>query len=268
MWAALAGARVAASGWRRARAMLHFDKTGELKRRFLVTAVERNKNSQLRIRALQEIAALRDDEAFRTAVDVVGTWSRDERREGAKVLLQALAERRIGRRDEASQWIWDIADMTRDVHEEYAVQRWPETKRLLGLLVNSSGGAHARNARRLVHAARKQDRRLSAAILAAAVAHTPEAMEVVRGARTRMARKPSALSRELLRNFPKGRKGRNRRRRRKEAEEAQVVAGAGVAGAAVDDETPDELDPSDLPEEEADELEEAEDVGEESAEED
>jgi ribonuclease E len=203
--------------------MLHFDKTGELKRRFLVTAVERNKNSQLRVRALQEIAALRDDEAFRTAVDVVGTWSRDERREGAKVLLQALAERRIGRRDEASQWIWDIADMTRDVHEEYAVQRWPETKRLLGLLVNSSGGAHARNARRLVHAARKQDRRLSAAILAAAVAHTPEAMEVVRGARTRMARKPSALSRELLRNFPKGRKGRNRRRRRKgDAQEAAV----------------------------------------------
>jgi ribonuclease E len=223
MWAALAGARVAPSGWRRARAMLHFDKTGELKRRFLVTAVERNKNSQLRVRALQEIAALRDDEAFRTAVDVVGTWSRDERREGAKVLLQALAERRIGRRDEASQWIWDIADMTRDVHEEYAVQRWPETKRLLGLLVNSSGGAHARNARRLVHAARKQDRRLSAAILAAAVAHTPEAMEVVRGARTRMARKPSALSRELLRNFPKGRKGRNRRRRRKgDPQEAAV----------------------------------------------
>jgi ribonuclease E len=225
MWAALAGARVAPSGWRRARAMLHFDKTGELKRRFLVTAVERNKNSQLRIRALQEIAALRDDEAFRTAVDVVGTWSRDERREGAKVLLQALAERRIGRRDEASQWIWDIADMTREVHEEYAVQRWPETKRLLGLLVNSSGGAHARNARRLVHAARKQDRRLSAAILAAAVAHTPEAMEVVRGARTRMARKPSALSRELLRNFPKGRKGRNRRRRRKgDPQEAATVA--------------------------------------------
>jgi ribonuclease E len=224
MWAALAGARVAPSGWRRARAMLHFDKTGELKRRFLVTAIERNKNSQLRIRALQEIAALRDDEAFRTAVDVVGTWSRDERREGAKVLLQALAERRIGRRDEASQWIWDIADMTREVHEEYAVQRWPETKRLLGLLVNSSGGAHARNARRLVHAARKQDRRLSAAILAAAVAHTPEAMEVIRGARTRMARKPSALSRELLRNFPKGRKGRSRRRRRKGDRQEAAVA--------------------------------------------
>src|SRR3978361_218703 len=120
----------------------------------------------------------------------------------------------MGRVDYASHWIWDLADMTREVHEEYAVQRWPETKRLLGLLVNSSGGAQARNARRLVHATRKQDRRLSAALLAAARAHTPEAEEVLRGARTRMARKPGALSRELLRNFPKGRRRRAGRRRR------------------------------------------------------
>jgi superfamily II DNA or RNA helicase len=215
MWAALAGARVAPSGWRRARAMLHFDRTGELKRRFLLTAVERNKNSQLRLRALQEIAAAKDPEAFDRSIDVVQTWSRDERREAAKIMLQALAEKRIGRRDQANAWIWRLAEDTREVHEEYAVQRWPETKRLLGLLVNSSGHAHARNARRLVHASRKHDRRLQAALLAAAVAHTPEAEEVLRGARTRLARKPSALSRELLRNFPKGRRGRNRRRRRK-----------------------------------------------------
>ena len=43
-WAALAGARVAPTGWRRARAMLHFDQGGELKRTFLITAVDRNKN--------------------------------------------------------------------------------------------------------------------------------------------------------------------------------------------------------------------------------
>ena len=97
------------------------------------------------------------------------------------------------------------------MHEEYAVQRWPETKRLLGLLVNSSGSAHGRNARRLVHAARKQDRRLAAALLAAALAHTPEAEEVLRGARNRMARKPSAIARELVRNFPKGKRRRKRR---------------------------------------------------------
>ena len=211
-WAALAGARVAPSGWRRARAMLHFDREGALKRAFLLTAVQRNKNPQLRIRALQEIAASRDAEAFSLAIDEIGKWPREDRREGTKVMLQALAEKRIGRRDQANQWIWQLASYTSELHEEYAVQRWPETKRLLGLLVNSSGQAHARNARRLVHAARDQDRRLSAAILAAARAHTPEAEEVLRGARTRLARKPGALSRELLRNFPKrGRRGKRKR---------------------------------------------------------
>src|SRR6202008_3667033 len=56
-WPALAGARVSPSGWRRARAMLHFDRGGELKRAFLLTAVQRNKHSQLRLRALQDIVA-------------------------------------------------------------------------------------------------------------------------------------------------------------------------------------------------------------------
>ena len=136
-WAALAGARVAPAGWRRARAMLHFDQGGELKRTFLITAVDRNKNAQLRLRALQEIAASRDAEAFDRALDFVESWPRDDKREGVKVVLQALAEKKIGRRDQANNWIWRCANMTREVHEEYAVQRWPETKRLLGLLVNS-----------------------------------------------------------------------------------------------------------------------------------
>jgi ribonuclease E len=223
LWAALAGARVAPNGWRRARAMLHFDRTGELKARFLITAVKRNKNPQLRLRALTDIAALRDPDAFDEAVDIIGGWPREERKEATKIMLRALVERRIGRRDQANAWIWRMAEYTRDVHEEYAVQRWPETKRLLGLLVNSAGGAHARNARRLIHAARKQDRRLAAALLAAALAHTPEAEEALRGARTRMARKPPALARELLRNFPK-RRARNARRRRKAAKGATAAS--------------------------------------------
>jgi ribonuclease E len=223
-WAALAGARVAPAGWRRARAMLHFDEGGELKRTFLLTAVERNKNPQLRIRALQEIAASRDAEAFDRAIEMIAGWPRDEKREGVKVVLQALAEKKIGRRDQANNWIWACAEMTREIHEEYAVQRWPETKRLLGLLVNSSGGAHARNARRLVHAARQQDRRLAAALLAAALPHTAESGEVINGARTRMSRKPAALARELLRNFPKG-KGRRGQRRRKKGRGGEGQAG-------------------------------------------
>jgi ribonuclease E len=231
LWAALAGARVAPNGWRRARAMLHFDRTGELKSRFLITAVKRNKNPQLRLRALTDIATLRDPDAFDEAIDIIGGWPREERKEATKIMLRALVERRIGRRDQANAWIWRLAEYTRDVHEEYAVQRWPETKRLLGLLVNSAGGAHARNARRLIHAARKQDRRLAAALLAAALAHTPEAEEALRGARTRMARKPPALARELLRNFPK-RRARNTRRRRKGAKPASNGSGPDAQAAA------------------------------------
>ena len=226
VWAQLAGARVAPSNWRRAKAMLQFDQTGELRRRFLLTCLQRNRNAQLRIRALTEVADGRDAEAFDEAVELVGGWPRDERREAVKVLLEALAERSIGRRDQATNWLWRLAEYTRDVHEEYAVQRWPETKRLLGLLVNSAGGAHGRNARRLVQASRNQDRRLAAGLLAAALAHTPEAAEVLNGARTRMARKPSALARELLRNFPKGgrkRRASNGRRRRPREAQGEVV---------------------------------------------
>jgi hypothetical protein len=208
--------------------MLHFDRDGELRSRFLITAVQRNTNPALRLKALAEIAAARDPDAFDSAIDMIGGWTREERREAAKIMLQALVDKRIGRRDQANAWIWRIAEYTRDVHEEYAVQRWPETKRLLGLLVNSSGPAHARNARRLVHAARKQDRRLAAALLAAALAHAPEAEEVLRGARTRMARKPPALARELLRNVPK-RRGRGKRRRRR---------GVGESGESVANRTP------------------------------
>ena len=232
-WAMLAGARVASNNWRRAKAMLHFDSTGELRRLFLVTCLRRNRNTQLRLRALGEVGNLRDAEAFDDAVEIVGGWSRDERREGVKVLLQSLTEKQIGRRDQAARWLWHLAEYSREVHEEYAVQRWPETKRLLGLLVNSAGAAHARNARRLVQAARKQDRRLSAALLAAALAHTPEAQQVLDGARMRMARKPSALARELLRNFPKGKRKRGgRRRKRKGGGGAPASEAAGEAAVA------------------------------------
>jgi superfamily II DNA or RNA helicase len=244
VWAALAGARVNPAGWRRAKAMLQHDQTRELRRRFLLTCVQRNRNSQLRIKALSEIAALRDADAFDDAIDTVGTWSRDDRRAGTKVLLEALAERRIGRRDQAQAWVWRLADYTRDLHEEYAVQRWPETKRLLGLLVNSSGRAHGRNARRIVHAARNQDRRLAAALLAAGVAHTPEGEEVLRGARMRAARKPSAVARELLRNFPKS--GGRRRRRKKKGSSQEKRAKQNGASAAANGEPADEQELEEL----------------------
>ena len=246
-WAALAGARVNTQGWRRARAMLQNDRTKELRRRFLLTCVQRNRNAQLRLKALGEIADLGDPDAFDDAIDIVGTWSREDKRAGTKTLLQALVDKRIGRRDQAQAWVWRLASYTRELHEEYAVQRWPETKRLLGLLVNSSGRAHGRNARRLVHAARKQDRRLAVALLAAAVSHTPEGEEVLRGARMRMARKPSGVARELLRNFPKGGKRRRRRGKRNGGGENGAANGAGGGAEAVEAVSVEELGANEEP---------------------
>ncbi|MFM9077234.1 MAG: hypothetical protein ACKORM_03245 [Solirubrobacterales bacterium] len=212
-WAALAGSKVTTQGWRKAKAMLQQESTRELRKRYLLTCVQRNRNLQLKLKALGEIGTLEDAEAFDDAVDIVGTWGREERRAGTKALLNCLIDRKIGRRDQAQAWVWRLASYTRELHEEYAVQRWGETKRLLGLLVNSSGKAHGRNARKLVQAIKNQDRRLQVSLLAAAVAHTPEGEEVLRGARMRTSRKPSAVARELLKNFPKS--GRRRKRRRK-----------------------------------------------------
>ena len=43
-WAALAGARVTANNWRRAKAMIQHDQAKELRRRFLLTCLQRNRN--------------------------------------------------------------------------------------------------------------------------------------------------------------------------------------------------------------------------------
>ena len=52
-----------------------------------------------------------------------------------------------------------------------------------------------------------------------------------------MARKPSALARELLRNFPKGRRGRRRRRKSgdKKAPEAEKATAVSTNGASADE---------------------------------
>ncbi|MGH2958503.1 MAG: DEAD/DEAH box helicase, partial [Solirubrobacterales bacterium] len=203
VWARLAGRKANANNWRRARAMIQHDRTGELRRTLFVEALETNKHRAVRLRALQDLANSKDPEAYDLAIEIIGGWQKDERREATKLMLKAIADKNVGSREQSQAWIWILASYTRELHEQYAVQRWPETKRLLGLLVNSSGPAHGRNARRIVQETRKQDLRLASAILAAAVAHSPEAEEALRGGRNRLARKPAALARELGRNFPK-----------------------------------------------------------------
>jgi hypothetical protein len=63
---------------------------------------------------------------------------------------------------------------------------------------------------------------------------------VLDGARMRMARKPSALARELLRNFPKGKRRRGGRRRKKKGageSNGSPDAAATAQSTAVDDDS-------------------------------
>ena len=204
-WAMLAGARVASNNWRRAKAMLHFDGTGELRRLFLLTCLRRNRNTQLRLRALTEVGqparpggVRRGGRDRRRLVARRAPRGREGAAPGARPRSRSAAATRP--RAGSGTWPSTAARCTRSTR----CSAGPRPSGCSGLLVNSAGAAHARNARRLVQAARKQDRRLSAALLAAALAHTPEAQQVLDGARMRMARKPSALARELLRELPEG----------------------------------------------------------------
>ena len=52
VWAALAGARVQPNSWRKAKAMLQHDQAKELRRRFLLTCIQRNRSTQLKLKAL------------------------------------------------------------------------------------------------------------------------------------------------------------------------------------------------------------------------
>ena len=85
----------------------------------------------------------------------------------------------------------------RSAHEEYAVQRWPETKRLLAA-GHLAGCAHGKNAL-LVQAARKQDRCLAVSAGRRRRPHRRKAKRCC-GARMRNGPEASAVAREPLRN--------------------------------------------------------------------
>ena len=214
VWAALAGARVSPNGWRRAKAMLQHDQAASCAAASCSPACSATATRSCD-QGAGEIAVRRDAEGLRR---------RDRHRRhlvargaprGRAVLLQALAERRIGRRDQAQAWVWRLAEYTREVHEEYAVQRWPETKRLLGLLVNSSGRAHGRNARRLVHAARNQDRPPGGGAAGrGGRAHARRARRCCAAPACAMARKPSARGARAAAQLPQGQAPRKQRKRR------------------------------------------------------
>lgn len=211
LWAALAGARAEAEHWQRAKEAIRGDKTGELARELCLSTLKRNPHPQLKQRAVQDIAASGDPEAFDGAVEEIRDWSKKTLLEAARVLLQAIAEGKYSETEQTAGWVWQLAAYSRIHHEQYAAQRWPETKRLLGLLANSSHGAHTKATRRIVHVSQAHEPRLRYSLLTTILTHTSDAEIELRSAKLKAAKSPQEVAAELLRNFPKKRGNRKRK---------------------------------------------------------
>ena len=213
-WAALAGARVTTNNWRRAKAMLQHDQAKELRRRFLLTCVQRNRNHQLRLKALAEIAALRDAGGLRRR----GRGGRRPGRATSAAPAPRCCSRRspsggsaaaTRRRPGSGAWPRSPASCTRSTRS--SAGRRPSA--CWACSSTPPGRAHGRNARRIVHAARQQDRRL--AVVAAGRRGRPHA-----GGRGGAARRPDADGPQALRRRPRAAAqlpevGRGKRRRRR-----------------------------------------------------
>ena len=156
---------------------------------------------------------LRDPEAFDDALEVVATWPRDERRAGAKCCSRRWSsggsgvaiKRSLGLAPGASP-----ASSTRNAPSSAGLRPsacWgcSSTRR----------GAPRRNARRIVHAARQQDRRLAISLLPPR-SRTPGGRGGVAGARMRMARKPPRSPASCFATSPSPVRWKARRRRRQE----------------------------------------------------
>ena len=169
-WAALAGARVAPNGWRRAKATLHHDANGELRRRFLLEL--RPAQPQRR-----SCASARWPRSPRAATPRAST-RRSRSSAAGRARSAARARAPCFRR-------WPSAASAAATRRRRGCGAWPSTRATStrstrcsagrrpsgcwGCWSTPPGAAHGRNARRLVHAARKHDRRLAAALLAAAL---------------------------------------------------------------------------------------------------
>ena len=81
--------------------MIQHDRTGELRRELFLTALERNKHRAVRLRALQDLANSKDPDAYDHAIEIIGGWQKDERREATKLMLKSIADKNIGSREQS-----------------------------------------------------------------------------------------------------------------------------------------------------------------------
>ena len=208
---------------------------------FLSTCAAQNPNRRLRMIALADRVSMRIERAdfddLVTLVTQAPPWEKD-RSAGVRTLLRAIAD---GKPDAPEQilarWTWRLARAVRKTLDRKASQEYPDAKRLLGALANSSGHRHEENAARLVTAALEMPLVVGAALVASADAYTPRATQLLEAAREKLGT-VEEIAGALADDLPAPKTGPSRARRRRRKKKG-VPNGNGQA-AAEQNATPDE----------------------------
>ena len=166
-----------------------------------------------------------------TLVTQAPTWEKD-RVQGVRTLLRALGDKKADAPEQIlARWTWRLARATRKVQDRRASAEFPEAKRLLGALANSSGHRHEENAAKLVNAALAQPREVGAALLASAEGYTPRANKLIDAARERLGT-IQEVANALADNLPAPKAARPLPPQAPQAQEEGPGAGPGTAAAA------------------------------------
>jgi ribonuclease E len=184
---------------------------------FLATCAAENPERSLRLKALVDRAALPMESStfddLLTLVTHSPSWKLD-RTQGVKALLRALAEEKPQAHEQIlARWAWQLAAVTREHHDRYAGQSYPEAKRLLGLLANARGKTHEGHVVRLVKAAQGLPLPVACALLASAQAYTPQAERVLADGRDALGT-AAEVARALGESLPEPKRKKRRRKKK------------------------------------------------------
>lgn len=203
-WARIAGSEI---GLERYLQIKNWGLPKEVRRELAASVLARTSlSSKLRSFVLSETFAIGTKEQVSKALSLIPTLDHYDRQYAALACLKAISKSELDN-DTKLEIVWEIAEMTRKNHERYAIARWSDSKRLLGLLINSNDGSHGKHLDKLIKGSKDKDDRLRASLLAGALVYQTSALDKLTKARMDYG-DANVLAEELAKNFKKKKKAK------------------------------------------------------------
>jgi hypothetical protein len=246
MWAENAGRRVGQKDLSKlAKVLSAVDENTRML--FFATCAAENKNRQLRLIALGDLAQNRPpanvfDRSVRL-VEAAPTWRLD-RSQGARTLLLALGDRRVDATEhQMVAWAWRLARASRDAQFRKVAAALDTGRSLARGLAGKSGDELMRAARLIATTAQAAPLDLGAALLAVVQTSDPGANRILEQARVALSSDAAALAAALGTNIPLPRGTRRpgqgpERQPREEPAAAEAASAAETNGAPAESPSP------------------------------